>query len=1007
MAKAREVREAEVPLELNAAQRKAVAHGEGPLLVVAGAGTGKTRVITERIRRLLETQSEITGENILGLTFTDKAAAEMKHRVEKAVGERAAGLTLSTFHAFCFRLLKEVNPGMQVLDEKDHWILLRRNLPRLELRQYKRVAEPGQFLGDFVQFFSRCQDELVSPEDYAQYVARLHRDYAATKAELDADERAEREAELARQTELARVYRVSEALLEERNLVTYGGQLLEAVRLLQSNAALLEKLRERFRYILVDEFQDTNIAQIELLWLLARKHKNIFVVGDDDQAIYRFRGASFGSFKLFAERFIGARTPAEEKQSVLPLLQNYRSTKRILRVSGQVIAQNADRYIPDKQLDTQNAEGERIQVVETGSAEEEARWIVAEIERRHAQGDRWSEFAVLYRMHTHKEKLVELLTARKIPFVIRNLSIMGHALVRDVLAYLRLIATPWDNVACARVLAAPAWGFAPEDLVRLCARANKAGKQSLWDALQSVQGELEFTRAWREAAGLVELVKKLRAQSYKLRASELLDALIGELGLALAEDDPDRASLERLAEFTREWEQKALTETGKLAEYVRYLDDYAAAGGTIAIDEAGTRDAVHLMTVHAAKGLEFEQVFVMRLVMGGFPVRPRQPVLEFPTELMKEEKPQGAFQIQEERRLFYVALTRARKRLALTTVIHKRSKRSEFLEDFLCEPRIKKNDVQQLAPKFQPAEFAPAAAGSAQLFGAADTGSRAYSRIAQWAAAFHPPAPLPLQLSATAIEGYNSCAQRFLFDHVWGLKGGPRAATTFGSVMHTTIRQVVKEWKENKRLLPWDEAEAIFQREWRSAGFEDDYQEQEYQREGLEQLRAFHASVLPKPQDILGQEKYFELPMEGNVVVTGRIDQVNRLGPGEAEIVDYKTGRPKDEAAARKSLQLSLYALAAREVLELDAVRLTFYNLMTNLPARATRDDKQLKKAQEAVQETAASIRAGDFPAAPGFQCRSCDYLPICPAHEKDRGEQPFGFAQGRRVAAEVLPQKP
>ncbi|MBI3664148.1 MAG: UvrD-helicase domain-containing protein [Acidobacteria bacterium] len=1013
MAKAKESRAADAPLELNAAQRRAVEHGEGPLLVVAGAGTGKTRVITERIRRLLETQTEISGENILGLTFTEKAAAEMKHRVEKAVGERAKGLTLTTFHAFCFSLLKEVNPGVQVLDQTDHWILMRRNLPRLRLNLYKRVAEPGQFLGDFAQFFSRCQDELVEPADYERYVAGLHKAHEEMKADLDAGERAEREAELERQTELARVYRVSEALLRERNLITFGGQLLEAVKLLRTNAALLEKLRERYHYILVDEFQDTNIAQIELLWLLGRAHKNIFVVGDDDQAIYRFRGASFGSFQQFAERFIGARPPTagdlppgdlplgdlllgdlplgdlpvaptveNEKRHVLPLLENYRSTKKVLRVSGQVIAQNADRYIADKQLETQNAEGDKIQVVELGSADDEANWVAGEVERLYDKGHRWGEFAVLYRMHTHREKLVKVLSARKIPFVIKNLSILTNPLVRDVLAYLRLIATPSDDVACARVLGAPAWGFEAQDLARLCARASKNRRQPLWDALQGAQGELEFAKVGRRTIELIEFIKRLRGRAWKLRASELLDELIAELGLVLPEDDRNRPYLVRLGDFVREWEQKALTETGKLAELAQYLDDFAAANGQINLAESGGRDAVHLMTVHAAKGLEFDHVFVLRLVMGGFPARPRQPVLEFPDALMKEESPQGDFQIQEERRLFYVALTRARKRLTLTTVIHKRSRRSEFLEDFLSAPEIQKNDVQQIAPKYSAPAERRSGAGEGQLFGAGDPDSRAYSRIAQWAETFHPPAPLPLQLSATAIEGYNTCPQRFLFDHIWGLRGGPRAATTFGSVMHTTVRLVLKEWKENKRLLPWDEVEMIFRREWRSAGFEDDYQEKEYQREGLEQLREFHAGALPRPEDVLGQEKYFELPMEGNVVVTGRMDQVNRLGPGEAEIVDYKTGRPKDEKAARNSLQLSIYALAARGVLELDPVRLTFYNLMTNLPVCSTRDDKQLKKAEEKVQEVAGSIRAGEFGASPGFVCRTCEYRPVCPAHE-------------------------
>ena len=197
--------------ELNAEQRAAVEHGEGPLLVVAGAGTGKTRVITERIRNLLESDPDLAGENILGLTFTDKAAGEMKHRVVKAVGERAEGVWLSTFHSFCLeKILQPANPELQVLDEVDHWILLRRHIAELELNHFKRLADPGEFLNDFVKFFSRCQDELISPDDYQQYVEDLHRKYERRKKSLEPDARAQEEEELARQVELARAYRVSE-----------------------------------------------------------------------------------------------------------------------------------------------------------------------------------------------------------------------------------------------------------------------------------------------------------------------------------------------------------------------------------------------------------------------------------------------------------------------------------------------------------------------------------------------------------------------------------------------------------------------------------------------------------------------------------------------------------------------------------------------------------------------------------------------------------------------------
>src|SRR6266851_5063994 len=235
----------EIPL--NPEQRGAVEHGEGPLLVVAGAGTGKTRVITERIRHLLDADANLAGENILGLTFTDEAAAEMKRRVLAIAGERAKGVTLSTFHAFCHTLLAAADPSIQVLDKVDHWILLRRNMPRLRLELYRRLAEPGQFLGDFVEFFSRCQDELVTPADYQDFAEDLARRFEQEKHVIEESGRRDREEDIARQREIARAYRASEALLSEKKQLTFGALLADTVRMLRNRPALCREFQERFR----------------------------------------------------------------------------------------------------------------------------------------------------------------------------------------------------------------------------------------------------------------------------------------------------------------------------------------------------------------------------------------------------------------------------------------------------------------------------------------------------------------------------------------------------------------------------------------------------------------------------------------------------------------------------------------------------------------------------------------------------------------------------------------
>src|SRR5437870_3174727 len=461
-------------LKLNDAQRRAITHGEGPLLVIAGAGTGKTRVITERIRHLLQSDESLSAENILGLTFTKKAAGEMKARVVKATGERGKGVTLATFHSFCETLLAEADPQRVMLDEFDHWILLRRNLRRLRLEKYRRLADPGQFLNDFVEFFSRCQDELVSGEDYQRYADGLAGRLEAARETLDQDTLAEHLETVALQQELARVYRASEELLREKNRISFGSLITGAVALLEQDAQLRESLQNKYRYILVDEFQDTNIAQLRLLELLAGPTRNIVAVGDNDQAIYRFRGASFGSFKLFLERLAGWKAGGDSTPYRVSLTENFRSTPNILRVATQVIAQNeVSADFPKKVLQPAKPEGERIRIAELATAEEEARWVTDELERLQGAGRPWRDFAVLYRQHAHRNEMVEELSRRKIPFVISKLSILEHPLVRDVLAYLRLIARPFDDIACARVLSAPAWGLEAEDLVRLAERTAK------------------------------------------------------------------------------------------------------------------------------------------------------------------------------------------------------------------------------------------------------------------------------------------------------------------------------------------------------------------------------------------------------------------------------------------------------------------------------------------------------------------------------------------------------
>jgi DNA helicase-2/ATP-dependent DNA helicase PcrA len=438
--------------------------------------------------------------------------------------------------------------------------------------------------------------------------------------------------------------------------------------------------------------------------------------------------------------------------------------------------------------------------------------------------------------------------------------------------------------------------------------------------------------------------------------------------------------------FVLDWERKS--EKTQLRDFIEYLDYFHEACGDICLDEEQSDDAVQLMTVHGAKGLEFSHVFILRLSRNDFPSGQRKVVFEFPLEMMKEEKPKGDFQIQEERRLFYVALTRARQQLTLSTLVNQRKKPSLFLDDFLTNARIKKLDTHQLEPRVSvkaevlTAGPEPDSAEPAQLFPAGSEPTRAYSRVALWAKAFHPPRPEPLQLSVSAIDKYDRCPMRYMFQYVWSIRGGAHAMATFGNVMHTTVKEFVSDVAERRKVSVGDLC-AIYDREWSAAGYIDDYHAEEYRKAGREQLGAFHGAYTATKVDLLYQEKTFELPLEHDVIVTGRMDQVNRIAGDKVEIIDYKTGKPKDAKAAAKDLQLSVYALAAREVLELDPVRLVFYNLMTNEVVATTRDAKALDETKKKIAEVADLIRAREFPAKPGYGCGFCDYKPICPAHEQ------------------------
>ncbi|HXM20560.1 MAG TPA: ATP-dependent DNA helicase [Terriglobales bacterium] len=960
-------------------QREAIEHVRGPMLVVAGAGTGKTTVLTRRIARLVR-DGHARPNEILAVTYTKNAVQEMRERVRDGLrGTDVSGLQIATFHEYCNDLLGRYGKQFDVLDDQDLWIYLRRRIPELHLNYFVRAANVSQFLHDLLGFMRRCQDDLVDPKKYANYVHQLERGEATiprVSKSKDADDLSDQDV-IGRCQEIASVFATVERMLREDNLGTFGHMITHAHALLEGNAGLLTGERQRTRFILADEFQDVNFAQVKILQQLAGEERNVFAVGDPDQAIYRFRGASSAAFGLFQEHFPEAKTVVLEK--------NRRSTTTILKSAFALISRNPDvfpaaqgpasAYHRSPLISAREEEASRdgrplpsvpVDAVVLTAKEVECSDLVTTIrDRQRKLRCKWSDFAILYRQHFHREQIVAELVEQGIPFAIENMDVMDTPEARDLFASLGAIVSVNDSASLFRVAAFPPFAIDPE---KLRAGIRAIPREERKSGVASVLAKIE------NGAAVLNALQQVRDDVTRAAttSSGVLNIIIRQFGL-----NRTSPAIAAVLEFVKKWEEKprAITKTGDIGEFIDYLQYFRTAGGVIPIS-TGTENAVRLMTAHVAKGLEFNHVFIIRANSNSFPSSYKEPLVDFPREL------QGLGSVpifddkelcrQEERRLFYVAMTRARDSLT----IYARQGRGKkdltpdgFLRDLLKDVSLKPWLRQRHALEFQTdlfAEAAPALPGSA---------------VSEWLKL--PPAfDLGARLSASALQTYEICPLQFKLEREWRIPGEVPAAMEYGATIHRILLAYYASVRLG-RTIEDDQLIELFKTDLRAAGIEEKYQQELYERQGIEQLREFLASCkrAPVPQ-VLHTEEGFEMQI-GPAKVVGRIDRIDRLDNGRVVITDYKTGRPKSQEDADKSLQLSIYALAAREKWGYHADQIVFYNLEENSSVVTRRSDIQLQECKTKVEEVARKIAAEEFDAKPGFYCSFCAYRSLCPATEK------------------------
>lgn len=607
---------------LNPQQKEAVCHTEGPLLILAGAGSGKTRVLTHRIAYLID-EKGVNPWNIMAITFTNKAAQEMKERVDQIVGFGSESVWVTTFHSTCVRILRRYidrigfDNRFTIYDADDQKSLMKDICKRLQIdtKLYKERALLAQI--------SNAKDQLVSPEEFE---LNSQGDYSKMR--------------------VAEVYKEYQIQLRRNNALDFDDLIMKTVELFQSCPEVLESYQERFRYIMVDEYQDTNLAQFQFVSLLASKYQNLCVVGDDDQSIYKFRGANIENILGFERVFSNTK--------VIRLEQNYRSTKNILQAANEVIQNNAQRK--PKTLWTDNEEGNKVHFRHFLSGFEEAEYVVGDIAQKHREGIcNYRDCAVLYRTNAQSRLFEEKFLMANIPYrLVGGVNFYARKEIKDLLSYLKTVDNAKDDLAVRRIINIPKRGIGATTLARVQEYATEQDI-SFYDALKEAEKIPKLGRAAVKIQPFVTMIQSLRSAQRSFSVSELLDDVIERTGYVqdlIAEDtDESRARIENIDELiTKAATYDKESENPTLGGF---LEEVALVADIDTVDP--NQDHVLLMTLHSAKGLEFSQVYLAGMEDGIFP--------SYMT--IGSEDPGD---MEEERRLCYVGITRAMKDLTMTSV---------------------------------------------------------------------------------------------------------------------------------------------------------------------------------------------------------------------------------------------------------------------------------------------------------------------------------------------------
>jgi len=1010
--------------DLNPEQKKAAEHTNGPLLIVAGAGTGKTTVITRRIAHLMMDKA-VKGNEILALTFTNKAAQEMEERIDKLVPYGYTDLWVSTFHTFAQRILEQhgmdigISSAVELVDDTGQWLLVRQNLDKFNLDYYSPRNNPTKFIKAMLTHFSRLKDEEISPEKYLEYAEGLKLSGDGMEASggkrskgitFSSSPLAGGEEEKRRVIEIANAYHTYQQLLHENNKMDFGDLINYCLQLFRERPNVLKEYQKQFKYILVDEFQDTNLAQYELVRMLALPQNNITVVADDDQSIYRFRGASMSNVIQFSKDY--------KDVAKVSLIRNYRSGQEILDSAYDFIQLNNPNRLEvnqtiDKKLIANTKEKSHVEHLHFKDASSESK-VISETILSLKEKDKsatWNDFAILVRANSQAEEFADMLAMANIPH--QNYSAIGlykTSISMNILAFFKVLDDYHESRALFRLLSAPFLNIASEDIVKLNHHAHKK-RVSLYSAIQQPQmcgvsndvslTEIDKLRAW---------ISSYSEKAKQDKPTNLLLDWMNQGYMQYLTSLPDGESQDQFRLLKALYDHFKTIEKSvpdaRVHDMVDILEQEITSGdaGSLPIDAELGPEMVKVMTVHSAKGLEFKYVFVGNLVDRRFPTIERSEQIKIPDDLVKEVLPEGDIHIEEERRLFYVAITRAKNGLFFTSAENYGGTQKKKLSRFLLE-------LAEVHPSFSVSKDILGADNKAFMSTRGFTQKKEFKVV------------LPRMFSFTQLKIFDECPFAYKMQFLLKVPLPGKFVFSYGTTMHSTLQrfmQLISQKSHSHQAdlfgglnrhaesinqvqgmldsasntetlkqvqgddsgadigVSLDELLDLYEKNWLDDWYDSSAQMKQYKQKGRDALKNFYTKLSENTiPNVKALERSFKLRV-GEYTIIGKMDRVD-ICPSEKKdisvrIVDYKTGSvPKNgKLSLADKRQLLIYQIAAEEVFREKVEKLIYYYLDQGEQIEFVGTEKEKQEVREWIIETIEKIKSHNFSVNP--KQHFCDY---------------------------------